>query len=131
MANFWDTVEQAVITRLLIGTSLPDWTPVKVSLHTAEPGISGLNEVTGGSYARKTVNTDKWTAPVAIGSGSASYNVEDLAFTSMPAAVVTHAGIWSNDGSVFIMSAPFGTSQSVSGGATYTILAGRLRVILN
>src|SRR4051812_9021261 len=129
--NFWDTAEQAILTRLLIGTLLPDWTPVKVSLHTAEPGISGANEVTGGSYVRAQVDTDKWTAPVGIGAGSASYNVEDIAYVSMPETTVTHFGIWSNDGTVFIMSAPFNVGQFVTAGATYTILAGRLRVLLN
>ncbi len=129
--NFWDTAEQAFLSHLLRGVTAPDWTPVKVSLHTANPGSSGAHEVTGGSYARVQVNTDKWTVPVGIGAGSASYNTDNLVFTSMPETSVTYVGLWSNDGTVFIMSSPFDVSQSVSAGATYTILAGRLRVVQN
>ncbi len=130
MSNtFWDGIEQTILNRLLIGESFPDYTPVKISLHTAEPGAGGTSEVAGGSYARVQVNTDKWTHAVTIGIGSASYNVEDISFTGMPAVTITHFGVWSNDGSVFIMSAPLDAPQTITGGSTFKFLAGRIRII--
>ncbi len=133
MANgFTDEVEQGLLTQLLIGTPFADPTPVKVSLHTADPGNSGANEVTGGSYARVQVDTDKWTAPVSIGTGSASYNMEDLDFADMPETTVAYIGIWSNDGTTFLMSGLLDSGGTpVSGGATFTIRAGKLRAKLN
>lgn len=129
--NFWDATEQGLLRQLLIGVPYADLTPVKVSLHTAEPGVTGANEVTGGSYARVQVDTDKWTDPVGIGAGSASFNTEDLVYTSMPATTVTHVGLWSNDGTVFIMSVALDSGQAVSVSATFKILAGKLQIRLN
>ena len=133
MANgFTNIVEQGLLTQLLIGTPFADPTPVKVSLHTADPGNSGANEVVGGSYARIQVDTDKWTVPDSIGTGSASSNVEDLEFVDMPETTVAYAGIWSNDGFVFLMSGPLDSGGTpVSGGATFAIRAGKLRAKLN
>jgi len=129
--NLWDVAEQALLNQLLTGVPATDWTPLKVSLHTAEPGITGAHEVTGGSYARVEVPIDKWSAAVGVGDGSVSYNTVDLVFSSMPETTVTYVGVWSSDGSVFIMSSPFDVAQGIAVGTTYTILAGRLRVRLN
>lgn len=132
MATFYEPVEQGLLSQLLKGVAYTDLTPVKISLHTDDPGSGGANEVVGGSYARQSVTTDKWTVPVAIGSGSASYNTEDIEYTDMPACTVKHVGIWSSDGAVFIISDELDSGGSdVTGGATFKILAGKLRVRLN
>lgn len=60
---------------------------VYMSLHTADPGLTGLNEVTGGSYARQAI-----TFGAAASKSITSSNTVD--FTGMPAATVTHLGIW-------------------------------------
>lgn len=59
-----------------------------MSLHTADPGTTGANEVTGGApaYARKAVT---WVA----GSVDGVYNATVPAF-DVPAATVTHVGLW-------------------------------------
>lgn len=132
MSGFCDVVEQGFLRQALKGVAYADLTPVKVSLHSDDPGNTGANEVVGGSYSRIEVAIDKWTEPVAIGSGSASYNVDDLPFTLMPDVTVKFAGVWSSDGSVFMMSGELDSGGShVSAGATFTVLAGRLRVRLN
>ena len=45
-----------------------------LSLHTADPGTTGANEVAGGTYAREAVALAEWT--IAGGTGIAALNVE-------------------------------------------------------
>jgi hypothetical protein len=57
----------------------------KVSLHTADPGITGASEVAGGTYARATLT---W---VNNGDGS----VTGTATVNVPAGTdVTHVALW-------------------------------------
>jgi hypothetical protein len=58
-----------------------------VSLHTGDPGETGANEVTGGSYARQQV------AFGAAASGTLS-NSAQVDFASMPATTVFAWGVW-------------------------------------
>jgi len=60
---------------------------VYISLHSGDPGETGANEVTGGSYARQ--QTD-FTAAAA---GTLS-NVGAIAFAGMPATTVFGWGAW-------------------------------------
>lgn len=59
-----------------------------MSLHTASPGTTGANEVTGGSpaYARKAIT---WTAGAVDGQYTATVPTFDV-----PAVTVTHVGVW-------------------------------------
>lgn len=63
-----------------------------MSLHTADPGTTGANEVTGGApaYARQPVT---WVA----GSVDGVYNATVPAF-DVPATTVTHVGLWTTGG---------------------------------
>lgn len=57
-----------------------------ISAHTADPGTSGANEVTGGSYARQLTT---WAA--ASGGSRAGSQVT----IPIPAGTtVTHVGVW-------------------------------------
>lgn len=62
---------------------------VFASLHTADPGTNGANEVTGGSpaYARKAIT---WNAA----SGGALDNNANPVF-DVPATTVAYVGLWS------------------------------------
>ena len=60
-----------------------------ISLHTGDPGNNGANEVTGGSYARQDLST-----LMAAAASRAITNDTIIQFTDMPAATVTHWGIW-------------------------------------
>ena len=69
-------------------------TALHISLHTGDPGRTGANEVSGGSYARvsRAPLDANWTAP-------ADGAVENAAAITFPAptanwGVVTHAGVW-------------------------------------
>lgn len=94
-----------------------------VSLHTANPDedASGT-EVSGGSYARQTCAFD------AASGGSAS-NTSDESFTNMPAATVTHFGIWdaSTSGNMLLYGA-LDTSKTTTSGDTLSFTAGNLTI---
>lgn len=63
-----------------------------VSLHTADPGETGLNEVTGGSpaYARKAIT---WAAASAAVDGEMAASNQPL-FDVPAGTTVTHVGFW-------------------------------------
>lgn len=82
----------------------------KVSLHTADPGVSGSsNEWSGGSYARQT--------PVF---GSASGGVVGLTaqmdFDGLPLTDAAFVGVWASD-SAFLGSAPRDSGDAASNAA--------------
>ena len=60
---------------------------VYVSLHTADPQAAGHNEVRGGDYKRQGRNI---SAPNSSGEMAL---VGQVAFTGMPAAMITHYGL--------------------------------------
>jgi hypothetical protein len=59
-----------------------------MSLHTADPGLTGASEVVGGSYARKALT-------MSAASAGATANTAIVEFAGMPAVTVTHVGVWS------------------------------------
>lgn len=96
-----------------------------ISLHTANPGETGTSEVTGGSYAR---------VQAAFGAAASGVvtNSANIDFSGMPAATVTHVGVW-DDGSAgnHLWNGPLTSSVVVSAGATFRIAAGNLTVSLD
>lgn len=101
-----------------------------VSLHTADPGTTGANEVSGGSYARKA-------ASYATASGSSKPSSNAQAFPVPPATTVSHFGLWSAaSGGVFYGGGPLVNDQGVptpetfNGAGTYTMAAGQLTLAL-
>jgi hypothetical protein len=62
----------------------------RISAHTGDPGSTGINEVTGGSYARQTTT---W------GAASGGARVGSQVTIPIPAATnVTYWGLWSSGG---------------------------------
>lgn len=102
------------------GTTITGFTGY-CSLHTADPGLTGATEVTGGSYARQAITFS------AAASG-ATANTAALEFTSMPAVTVTHVGIWdaASTGNFVYGDVLTGGSQVVNSGGTFTIPIGDL-----
>lgn len=87
-----------------------------VSLHTADPGATGTNEVTGGSpaYARKSVT---WAA--ASGGSKAASNQPEF---DVPASTtITHVGIWSASTSGTFYGSGTITSETFAAQGTYTL----------
>jgi len=80
---------------------------ITISLHTADPGATGANELTGGGYARQS-------ATFSLASGGSASNSGTVTWTNLPACTITHMGIWKS-----------GTFQcGVSATAARTIQAG-------
>ena len=93
------------------------------SLHSADPGATGANELAGGSpaYARKALS---WAAAsggsVAL-SASAQFDVEG-------GDTVAYVGLWSAvSGGTFYGSDPV-TNEVFGGQGTYTVTSGSISV---
>lgn len=85
-----------------------------ISLHTADPGTTGANELVGGSpaYAR--------LAPVYVASSGAQADLAaSLLFDIPDGATVTHWGVWA--GSVFYNAAALTKPASFAGQGTYAL----------
>ena len=96
-----------------------------LSLHTADPGKTGASEVTGGSYARQAVTFGTFA------TGQAS-NTAKIDFTSMPAATVTHIGIWdASTAGTFHQSGALTASVTVTAGNTLEFAIGAVNYSVN
>lgn len=90
---------------------------IKIALYTADPGTTGTsNEVSGGSYARQT-------ATFNAASSASCAMASAVSFTSMPAATVSHIGVWSDETTDRFLfgGALTGGSQAVTAGNTFTL----------
>lgn len=91
MAGFGDQVEDAVLNCVLRGVPYPFPAGTLLSLHTANPGDTGLFEVAGNAYFRQPVT---WNAP----SGGVATTTADVDFNGMPATTVLFFGVWTLGG---------------------------------
>lgn len=86
-----------------------------VSLHTADPGDQGANELTGPGYVRK----------VAVFSGAVdgmASNTAEVEFPRMPASIFNHAGIWdAPSGGHYLWGAWLGQAYDVRAGDSFVI----------
>lgn len=100
-------------------------TTVYLSLHTADPGETGSNEATGGSYARQSA---AWNS---ASSGSAT-NSGTVTFSAMPAGTWTHFGIWdaSSTGN-FLWGGSLTASKTTASGDEVRFAAGAVTVSLD
>jgi len=86
------------------------------SLHTADPGTDGSNEVSGGSpaYAKKAITWNTATAGDLDTSNTPIFDV--------PASTtVTHLGLWSGDGATFYGGVALSASETFAAQGTYTL----------
>lgn len=105
---------------------------LKLSLHTGDPGLTGLNEVTGGTYQRQTITLGSL-------SGKTVISLIEAVFEGMPeqiATPVSYGGIWDN-ASNFLFPAQIvdGNGDPITkvcnAGDTMTVPAGQLLVELD
>lgn len=115
-----------LLDHFLKGSAFTQPTNIYVSLHTADPGTTGASEVAGGSYARQLANTSF----AAAGSGVKSSNAI-VDFASMPAATVTHVGIWDalTTGN-FLVGGALAASKTTNSGDTFRLPSGDIDVSL-
>jgi len=113
MAGLVDAGENLALDGLATGVTF-------VSLHTADPGTGGTDEVSGGSYTRKAVS---WAAAA---SGSVSSNA-NIVFDVPGSTTINHLGYWSaSTAGTFYGSRALDTAQTYATAGTYTIASGNL-----
>lgn len=83
-----------------------------VSLHTGDPGTTGANEVTGGSYARMQTTWGSASAGVMTGS--------QVSITVPASTTVTYAGLWTTStAGTFYCGCQLPAPQSFTTAGTY------------
>lgn len=118
-----DYLENKLLDHTLKNTAYTSPATVYCALYTAAPSDSGGGtQVTGGSYARQAVT-------FSTASSGESHNTADVVFTLMPAATVTHFGIFdaSTAGNLLYWGA-FAASKTTTSGDTLTIPASGLSI---
>lgn len=86
-------------------------TAATVSLHTADPGTTGANEVAGGSYSRQPIT---WDPPSAGSLGSAAA----VTFDVPASTTVTHIGLWNGS---FLGGIALSSPESYSDAGVYQL----------
>lgn len=69
---------------LALTSTLVTGTTYYLSLHSTDPGILGVNEISGGSYARQAITFSNPFTPTGFPSGLQE-SVSSQTFTNMPA----------------------------------------------
>jgi hypothetical protein len=126
MAEMSNYLENALINGTLRATNYTAPTTVYVSLHSADPGDGGGNEISGGSYARKAVT---FGAP----SNGVSTNSADVTFDQATGSwgTITHIGIQDalTSGNL-LYHTPLTTSKTIDTDDVFRIVSGQLSVTL-
>lgn len=126
IAGFSNFLENKVLDHVFGGTTYTQPATIYVSLHTADPDEDGSGaEVSGGSYARQVATM------AAAASGAKATNA-DLVYTNMPAATVTHVGLWDAvSAGNFLGGGALATPKTTGAGDTFQITSGNLTISLN
>jgi hypothetical protein len=80
----------AIYKALLRNTTFTVGANIYMSLHTAAPGLTGANEITGNAYARQAITF----AADANGAGASSNAPQFPAPTPSNWGTATHFGLW-------------------------------------
>lgn len=98
-----------------------------ISLHSADPGATGLNEASGGPYARKALT--QFTAVDDDGVAKRVRNVPPL-FIQVAAGTYTHLGLWDAvSGGNFLGGGPLSSPATVNDGDFVIIRENDLSVL--
>ena len=126
MAAISDYLENELLDHVLKNAAYTAGSTVKLALFTSNPTDAGSGtEVSGGSYARQTI-----TFGTAASSGTIS-NTADITFTAMPAASVTHVGIYEHNTNYLLFHGALSSTKSVDAGDTFKISTGDLDISLD
>lgn len=134
MSQMTDYLEGQLIAHLFRTGSFTKPTVLAVGLFTAAPSdAGGGTEVTGGSYARATLNPldANWAAPV--GGNGVTSNSSTITFATPSATwgLVTHFAIFdAASAGNMLFWAPLTTSKTINSGDSVTFPAGLLTVTL-
>lgn len=115
------TLEDSVLDAIFNATSYSE-ANVYLSLHQSDPGTTGTNEVSGGSYVRQAI------PKVASSSGYTSN--ANIDFTGMPDTTgddISHVGVW--DASTvgnFLIGGSLSAAKTTNSGDTFRVASGDL-----
>ena len=116
-----ESLRNSVLNKILNATDFATQV-THLSLHTADPGTTGADEVTGGSYARQAITF------AAAASGSSASNVA-CTFTVMPACTVTHVGLWTAvSAGTYLWRGVMSVSKTLDAGDTLEFASGAITV---
>lgn len=91
-----------------------------ISLHIADPGTNGADEVVGGSYGRE----DASATFSAAASGAITTDVA-IDFPLMPACTVTYMGVWDAESAGnFLWGGVLAAQKTVNAGDTFRFPIG-------
>lgn len=128
MPGFSNALEVDVLDYYFGGSSIAARpTAWWISIHTADPTDTGtLNQVTGNGSTRKQVT---WATTTSGSNPTIKVSTSAQQWTAMPAATVTHIGIWTaSTGGTYIGTGVLTTPKVVTSGQTFDIAAGAITV---
>lgn len=117
MANMSTYLRNQLRDHLFRDASFTKPSELWISAHTGDPGLTGLNEVSGGSYAR--VQRDPANANW---SGDVEGETDNLAVITFPAptadwGIVTYFGVWdAASGGNFILKGQLAIPKTINSG---------------
>lgn len=126
MAEMSNYLENALVNHVLRNTGMTSPTTVYLSLHTADPGEAGGNEVSGNGYARQACAFDAPSDGVTQNTSLESFTASGGNWGS-----ITHIGIYDavSAGNLLFYT-PLDTSRTVNDGDTLEFAAGAVTVTL-
>jgi hypothetical protein len=121
-------LEQIFLDMVFGGQTFTPPANLYISLHTADPAEDGSGaEVSGGSYARKSVTNNLTNWP----SANPKVNAGTITFATPTAGwgVVTHFGVWdASSGGNLLYAFPLSASKTINTGDTVSFANGTLSV---
>lgn len=110
----YSTAAKNLMLNALRGTN-PTTPITHVSAHTASPGDTGTNEVSGGGYARVAI---AFSAPAA---GTMDDSTNGATITIPAGTTVTHIGFWSASSAGTFLGYADVTDETFASAGTYTV----------
>jgi hypothetical protein len=137
MSAFSNYLEDEMNDHVLTNSAFSKPATVYLSLHTGDPGESGVaSEVSGGSYARVSITNNNTNFPVCASTGTPTKkNGQQFVFPTSTAAwgTVTHWAIYDDDGSPagnMLVHGSFSTPRYVASGKTMKVPAEAISITL-
>ena len=137
MSAFSNYLEDELLDHVLNNASFTKPATLYLSLHTGDPGESGVgSEVSGGSYARVAITNNNTNFPVCPSTGTPTKsNGQPFTFPTSTASwgTVTHWALYdaSSGGTNMIAHGAFSTPRLVAIGKTMRVPTGGLTITLS
>jgi hypothetical protein len=97
---------------------------VWASLHSADPGLIGSNEISGSAYVRQQVSLN-------ASSSKSTASASTITFAGMPGGNVLYAGLWAGGfGGSFLVSGSLSASKITNSGDSFVFNAGNFVITL-